>query len=735
MNSMTSEPRFSHLDDLADDQPQGGGRVGAFDFRYIVAAVRANLVMIGALIGAALALALVITLLQTPRYTASSSIQINNQGRAILKNDDEDNSEEVANASDTERFLKTQTDVLKSRGLAQRVAQKLKLSSNPRFFAAQEAREPAAGTGETVVRDKVTTLLLNSLTVNLPRDSRIVKIGFESADPAMSADIANAYASEFIQANLKRKFDSSSYARDFVSGQLAEAKQRLEESERALNTYARSAGLINMRDPAAKEGSQGSSSVTTSSLLQINTAANEAKAKRIAAEGRWKAINSGPLLAATEVTQNAAMGSLLGQKATIESAYEEERSRHMDDYPTVKSKKQQLAAIERQIQLTANNIRNAVRAEYTAALDAERQLSGQVESLKGATLSEQDRNVRYGLLSREVDTNRQVYDGLLQRFKELNASAGITISNVSIIDTAEVPLKPTSPNMLKNMIIGLVVGIMVAAFAVFLKDQFDDSIRLPEDIEYKLGMPLLGVVPHARKSDPDTEMADPKSAIAEAYNSLRGSLLYSTPDGLPRVMMITSAQPSEGKTTTSFSIAKSLARMGKKVVLIDADMRRPSLHRRIDSDNEKGLSTLLTTHERANLVINPTDTANLSLITSGPIPPSPTELLSGGRLEEILQELSAIFDVVVVDCPPILGLADAPMISALADGVVFVVEADRSRHGSLKAALRRLRAMRPVLLGGVLTKFDPLKTGNRYTSYYGYEYYQYQYRYGDDLKS
>jgi capsular exopolysaccharide synthesis family protein len=174
--------------------------------------------------------------------------------------------------------------------------------------------------------------------------------------------------------------------------------------------------------------------------------------------------------------------------------------------------------------------------------------------------------------------------------------------------------------------------------------------------------------------------------------------------------------------------------MGKKVVLFDADLRRPSLHRRIDSDNERGLSTLLTSPDLLNTVAQPSALPNLTLVTSGPIPPSPTELLSSVRLEQILQEAAGQFDVVVLDSPPILGLADAPMMSALADGVVFVVEADRSRHGSLKAALRRLRAMRPVILGGVLTKFDPLKSGNRYTSYYGYEYYQYQYRYGDDLK-
>ena len=735
MNSPVPAPRSSVMMDLTDEQPQIGARTGAFDFRYIIATVRSNSLVIAGIIGLALAIALVTTLLETPRFTASATIQINNQGRSVLKTQDEAQNEEVGSASDTERFLKTQTDVLHSRGLAQRVSQKLKLDVNPRFFASEETRAPAAGTADNVVRDKVITLLSKNLVVNLPRDSRIVTITFESTDPAMSADIANTYASEFIQSNLKRKFDSSSYARDFVSSQLADAKVRLEESERALNNYARSAGLIRMRDPSApKEGTQGSSSVTTASLMQLNQAANEAKSKRITAEGRWKAINSGSLLSSTEVVGNATISALMSQRATIEAAYDEERARHMDDYPTVRSKQQQLASINHQIQIEANNIRNAVKAEYAAAVDTEHQLLAQVETLKGDTLSEQDRNVQFGLLSREVDTNREVYDGLLQRFKELNASAGISISNVSIIDTAEAPLRPTSPSLLKNMIIGLVVGVGLAAFAVFLKDQFDDSIRIPEDIEYKLGLSLLGVVPHAHKSDPETELGDPKSAVAEAYNSLRGSLLYSTPEGLPQVLLVTSAQPSEGKSTTSFAIASGLARMGKRVLLIDGDLRRPSLHRRIDYDNEKGLSTLLTSTEVLSSVVVTSTVPNLALITSGPIPPSPTELLSGGRLEHVIQDATKHYDVVLIDSPPILGLADAPMMAALADGVIFVVEADRSRHGSLKAALRRLRSMRPIILGGVLTKFDPLKTGNRYTSYYGYEYYQYQYRYGDDLK-
>jgi len=337
--------------------------------------------------------------------------------------------------------------------------------------------------------------------------------------------------------------------------------------------------------------------------------------------------------------------------------------------------------------------------------------------------------VQFGLLAREVDTNRELYEGLLQRYKELNASAGISISNVSIIDQADVPLHPSSPNAMKNIALGLIAGFVLAVVALAVKDQFDDSVRIPEDIESKLSLSLLGVIPVSGKSNPSEELADPKSGMAEAYNSMRGQLLYSTTDGLPHVMLITSAQPSEGKSTTSYATASAFARMGKRVVLFDADLRRPSLHRQINDDNAAGLSTLLTSQDSVASVCKSSPIETLSLITSGPIPPSPTELLSSLRMKEVIAEASKLFDVVIFDSPPILGLADAPTLAGLVQGVIFVVEANRNRHGALKQALRRLRSVRPVLLGAVLTKFDPLRSGGRYGSYYGYEYYQYQYRY------
>ncbi|MBC2664456.1 polysaccharide biosynthesis tyrosine autokinase [Novosphingobium flavum] len=713
---------------LAEEQalnlPQAG-----FDYRYVAAAIRANLLLITGIVAAAIAVAVIATMLQTPRYTASATVQINDTVNRVL-NKDEDNQSSEMGGWDADRNLKTQIDILKSRGLAQRVVQKLNLAANPAFFASQEVTAPSGAPTEAT-KAMAAGLLQAHLNVVMPRDSRIVALTWESADPRMSALIANTYASEFIQANLQRKFDSSAYARNFVSEQLAETKRKVEESERALNDYARQNGLIRTRDAASSAGDKnggstdGGQSVTTMNLIQLNTALNEAMARRIAAEGRWSALTGKPLLSTSEVLNNGTVGSLLNLRAAAEADLQQEQSRHLEDYPTVQAKKAEIAAINRQLQQAATNVRDSVRAEYQAAAAAEARLAAQVNTVKGATLSEQDSNVRYSLLAREADTNRQLYDGLLQRYKELNASAGISLSNISIVDSADVPGSPSSPNLGKNLLAALIIGLVLAGATVFFKDQFDDSIRVPEDVEAKLGMPLLGVVPKSLGDEPEIALTDPKSPVSEAYNSLRGSLLYSTPDGLPQVILLTSAQPSEGKTTSSYAIASSFARMGKTVLLIDADLRRPSLHRQIGYDNARGFSTLLTSHEPLASAVMPSGLENLTLLTSGAIPPSPTELLSSLRLEQIIQEAARQFQVVIIDSPPILGLADSPTMAALADGVVFVVEAGRSRRGALKTALRRLRGMRPVMLGVILTKFDPLKAGNRYSEYYGYEYYQY----------
>ncbi|WCT77262.1 GumC family protein [Novosphingobium humi] len=717
-------------DDLLPGEGQGG-----LNARYVFAAIRANLRLIILIFLGVFAITVIVTLLTTPRYKASADIQVNNSGGRFLKDQDEDTDNQASgSALDTERFLQTQVDVFKSRGMAERVSHTLNLTRSEAFFASQSRKGALAKMTPQAAQIAVVNMLMRNLTVDLPHSSRLMKVSFESNSPDMSALIVNTYVKEFIQFNLQRKFQSSSYAREFLANQLVEVKQKLEDSERALNAYTREAGLIRMNasqlgSTSSQDAVQQGGSITASSLNQLNAAYSEAQSKRIAAEARWNAISQGPLMSATEVVSNQGIQQLLTQRAGIAAALQQDRARHLEDYPSIRAGEAQLASVTSQIQTSANAIRNAVKSEYTAAVKAESELHAKVEQLKTETLNEQDRTVRYGLLAREVDTNRQVYDGLLQRYKELNASAGISTSNISVVDEAQVPLRPSSPDMVKNILIGLTLSIIAAALTLAIKDQFDDSIRIPEDIEPKINLPLLGVVPISNSGQPISDLEDRKSQVAEAYNSIRGSLLYIRRSGMPKVMSVTSAQPGEGKSTTSLSLAISLARTGKKVILIDADLRRPSLHRWLDNDNDKGLSSALVGLESLSQVMLPTATPNLNVVTSGPIPPSPTELFSGTRIQELLEEAKNSFDAVIIDSPPVLGLADAPLIAAQVDGVIFVVEADRSRRGSLKGALRRLRAVRPVILGAVLTKFDPLKSNNRYSSYYGYEYYQYQYGY------
>lgn len=703
----------------------------AFDIREIIAIVRANLILITVIVSVTFAPAIIATMLQTPRYTAATTLQINDQSAQIFGKQDDTMQDPVVAANDTERFLQTQVDILKSRALAERVAQKLRLVGNAKFYDAMGVRQPTGDLTRAELEDLTIRTIEDARDVDLPRNTRLATVSFNSTQPELAAQIANAFAAEFIQTNLQRRFDSSAYAREFISGQLSEARAKLERSERELNAYAREEGLIRDRD--SESGGVGQSgrvgnSVTTASLLEINSAANQAQAARIAAEGRWKLISSGNLLSSPDVLANPAISQLLAQRAQQMAELEKQRANHLEDYPLVQQLKAQVGVIDAQIQSVARSIKASVKQQYDAAREAESSLTQQVAQLKGSSLAEQDQLVQYRLLQREADTNRTVYEGLLQRYKELNAAAGISASNIAIIDPAIAPIRPSSPNLLRNLLLALVIGFGSAAAFIYLRTQLDDSVKVPEDVEGKLQMPLLGVIPLAQDIDVEAAMEDPKSPISEGYNSLRSALLYSTASGLPKTMLVTSSQPSEGKSTTSIAIARGIARLGRSVVLLDLDMRRPALHRAIvmlNGENSRGVSSILTHQSTVDEALRDTDLEHLKVITSGPIPPSPTELLSSSSMTQLLEELCARFDLVLLDSPPVLGLADSPLMAALVDGVVIVIQSDRSRRGSLKASLRRLRSMRTTILGGVLTKFDPSDSGNRYSEYYGYNYYQY----------
>jgi len=691
--------------------------------RYSLALFRRNIWLIAAIVAIVVAIAVVVTMLQTPKYTASSTVEINEQAEAVLGDELEADNDSVAYYN-IDLFLNTQLEILRSRALAERVVRRLNLASSERFFTAMQSPGMTESASEQERVNAAISMTRGNLDVELPQDTRVASLSFTSTDPELSAQIANAYAAEFIQSNLQRKFDSSAYARSFVAEQLEETRVRLEASERELNAYARQAGLIRTRDPNNEDASVAGS-VTASSLMQLNQAANAAQAARIEAEARWNAERAQPLFASQTVLANLAVQNLLTRRADTQSKLESARERYLEDHPSVRTLEAELGAIETSLNRAANDARNSVRANYQSAAAAERRLQGQVRTLQGETLAEQDRSVRYNTLAREADTNRQIYEGLLQRFRELNASSGITASNIAVVDGAQVPQQPSSPSFRRNVAIAFILGLGFAFGLVFLRDQLDDRLRVPEDIENKVGLPLLGVIPRSAEGEPAAELADPKSILAESYSALRTSLLYSTREGLPGILLVTSAQASEGKTTTSYAISRGFSRVGKRVLLVDADLRRPSIHKVLGVENKNGLSSLLVGQSTPHDAIINTEHDGLNVLPAGPIPPSPAELLSSPRMAALLEQFERDYDLVVIDSAPILGLADSTELAALADGVVVVIESGRGRAGQFRNALRRLRGSNPIILGTVLTKFDPKAAGNSYYSYYGYEYYRY----------
>ncbi len=707
------------------DQEEAGGT--GFDVTQIFAALRRHLVMIAAITLSAGLLGLIVTLLITPQYTATARVQVEQESARVIESADV---EPAASYQDADRFLRTQTDILESRAISIRVAQALRLFGNRAFVAAMQSKStPAALSGTPQQqRETVLKLLQSNLSVELPRQSRIVSVNFTSPDPALSARIANGYIDQFILANLQRKYDSSSYARDFLSKQLGETKAKLEASERAVNQYARQAGLIRTAEPRGDNtnGAAPSTSLTTASLTQLNTAANQAQAARIEAEEKWRSVANAPLLSIPEVISNNALQEVLQQRSIATANLKLERERRLPEYPTVLQLTAQVESLDTQVKAIGESIKRSIYDRYRAAQAQEAALNQRVGAYKASTLSEQDRGVQYNILSREADTNRTLYEGLLQRFKELSASAGIATNNLSIIDRAEPPTAPSSPRIFINILMALVGGLVLAVVFVFLREQIDDAIRVPEDSERKLQLPLLGVVPKlgSNAGTMVQELTDAKSGVSEAYNALRTSLIHSTPDGLPQTILMTSSQMSEGKSTSAYALACAMARLQRRTVLIDVDLRRPSVHRYFGDENTSGTSDVLTAAADLETVMRPTPIDNLKVVFSGPIPPNPSELLGSVRMRELLSELRGVADVVILDGPPTLGLADAPLLASLAEGTVFVVEANRGRRGGIRSALRRLRSTNGRMLGTLLTKFDPKQAGSSY-NYYGYEYYRY----------
>jgi succinoglycan biosynthesis transport protein ExoP len=411
------------------------------------------------------------------------------------------------------------------------------------------------------------------------------------------------------------------------------------------------------------------------------------------------------------------------QRSRAIAQYEQDSSRWRADYPAMVQQAAQIKELERQINTLATRVKNAIRQRFVVASSQEKALARNLEQFKNQTLSEQDRAVQYNILLREVDTNRALYDALLQRFKEVSAAAGLASSNVSIVDRAETPRGAVWPRPLLILAGCLLAGLGIAAGVIFIREHLNDAIRSPEDMTTKLGLPVVGSTPLlASGMSPVEELEKPRSPLSEAYYAIRTALELSSATGLPKTMVFTSSGAAEGKSTTSFAIARDFAKVGRRVLLIDADLRKPTQDRLTGVANKAGLANLLSQQSTRAQVTQATGFERLDVIPTGPLPLNPAELLAGMSLRTLLEEATRDYDLVVIDAPPVMGLADAPTLASLAEATIIVVEANRPHRGQAKTSVRRLRDAHANILGGVLTKYDVRMMGYGTGAGYGYGY-------------
>jgi succinoglycan biosynthesis transport protein ExoP len=664
---------------------------------------------------ASLVIGLVVTLITAPLYTSRSQIEINRQQKNITKVE----GIEAADAWRDLEFYATQHKLLEAVSLAQRVERSLKLANDDSFFE-NHGVNPA----ETVnVRKRqAVQLLRRNVEISPIRNSRLVDVVYTSRSPAMSAKIANAWTREFIASNMDREFASTSDARQFLERRLEFLRARLEESERNAALFASNKDIVALDVTRDAEGkTQTQRTLASAKVEALNQALMEATNQRIAVESRATTGSKN----SSEAINSPTISALRQRQGEVEAELAKLLAQFEPEYPAAKSLQEQYNALGRTIAREEGRLRASQSQAYQEAAQRERQVAAQFNAMKQDLDRQRRDTIQYNIYQREADTNRQLYDALLQRYKEIGVAGSVGASNIAVVDKAEPSTKPSAPNLSANLGIALLVGIGIAFAAVLALEQIDEGIRSPAEVWNLLKLPLLGNVPLS-SLEPVDELTDVKSRISEAYFSIRSALAFSTTHGLPNTLAIVSTQPSEGKSTSAAALAIIIGRTGKSVLLVDADLRSPSVHHMVHVPNTRGFSNLLTGDNDVQSCILDTAHRGVKVLPTGPLPPSPSELLSSDRLAEIISRLRSEFDHVIFDAPPVLGLADAPLICRAVEGSVYVIEPGRAPVRGIRSSIQRIQMLGGLIFGVIVTKIDLTR------QHYGYSYgYGYGYGYGD----
>jgi len=726
--------------------------------------VRKHLGLVLAVPAVLVALAILRDAMTTPLYTATATLLVRDTPPAMLENATvaivSQSSESYYGSED-----QTQNELLKSRTLAARVIAAEGLANDPAFRGTPKPAKassgglsnafdkwfgghlkpptaahvrtpvtPAAG-GDTVSRGLVSEYL-GGLTITPVHDTQMVTIAFTTPDSQLSARLANAHAREYISWGIEINAHESEDAEHFLEGKLTQIKEQLEASEAAVNRYRRDKGIV-----PGLISVNGKEDVVLDRLNKLSSDLQEAHLQTIQLGTQVSMIKEGRQDALPAVIENSLVQKLKETLDNDEAEYATLSGKFKPDYPPMQQLSRKIQGTQNILNQEIRNAEASVRAQYMVAQQRETTLQNDLNQEKSFAFGLNDSAVRYLILEREADTNRELYNAVLKRIKDLTVVADVHASNISLVDPAEPPGGPSSPNRNRDVMTALVLGLAAGLGLAFLMDLLDNTLKDSQEVERYLRLPSLALIPEAPKARaslyPSDDAPAPAltngaaknpvavsytgrySVLGEAYRNLRIALMLSRAGSHPRITLITSALPEEGKTTVAVNTAIVLAHAHGRVLLVDADLRIPQCHRRLGVSNKRGLTEVLTGLATPEECIQPTEIDGLFLITSGEMPPNPSELLSSPQMKRLLDHLVHSFDHIIIDSPPTLPVSDPIVLSRLVDGVILVASGSKTPKQQVKAALVRLQHAHAKVFGVVLNKIKIHKAD------YFYPYYKY----------
>ncbi len=638
-------------------------------------------------------------------------------------------------------FLQTQVDLLQNNNLAWETIQQLGLAAgNPELTAAGKTWPASTDRSPAATQSRLIRAFKKHLHVELLNESRLVEVSFESVDPSLAARVANSLVKNYVESNFRSKYDTTRQASAWMEQQLDELKAKVEKSQQELVDYERQKSIA---DIGNKEN------VVGQRLADLSKDLTGAQTDRANKQSVYDSVRSNKA-EADIIGSDALLEQLDSKYAELNTEYAAETSHYGPNFYKVKELRNQINEVESLIERERKRIIERIGSDYRTALRRERLLSWEVAEQRAEVEKLNQDLIQYNLLKNEYETNQQLYNELLKRLKDATVSVSLRATNVRLADEALVPSNPIRPDKPVDITVGLLVGMILGVTLAFIRESLDRTIKTAEDIEREIVVPTLAVIPlgitshgrygryfarEARKAAGNGNLAlavlnAPGSEMAESFRVLRTSILLSSTPQPPQVLLVTSAHPSEGKTFASVNLALALAQRGSRVLLVDADLRKPSVLKVLGvSDGvQPGLSSYLTGgHDIDEALQAFTPVPNLWLLPPGPIPPNPAELVSSPAMEGLVRDLRQRFEHIVFDSPPLLLVTDGILLSTFADGVVLVVESGTTSRGALHRVRRILDRAGANTLGAVLNKLE-----DRVDGYYSSRYRYYNYYYSRD---